>query len=366
VATNAFRDVLQGASNGVASNLSAPVDGINWLLRKAGLPMGDMPVGGSNWLRKQGLTADPENANYGLLGEALGGITPMLAAVKAPQIASGLLKAGENMAIPNAMNRQAGAIVWHGSPHKFDAFDASKIGTGEGLQAYGHGLYLADAPEIATGYQAKLSQLTNLVDGKVTRDLPSAVVGNQLSQFGGDVDKTRNYFLAKASEYEKMGQSYKPAMSRADEFQSYANQVEEFASKSFKKNTGSLYKVDLPDEHIAKMLNYDEAVPEALRAPLSKAALDQFGSGISMGSGEQLIKQVADQFKFAGHANPNVAASEWLSSQGIPGIRYLDGGSRGAGSGSSNYVVFPGSERLMKILERNGQPVNLPNSVVRK
>ena len=34
----------------------------------------------------------------------------------------------------------AGAIkVFHGSPHKFDKFDFSKIGTGEGAQAYGHG-----------------------------------------------------------------------------------------------------------------------------------------------------------------------------------------------------------------------------------
>ena len=41
------------------------------------------------------------------------------------------------------------ATVWHGSPHKFDKFDSSKIGTGEGTQAYGHGLYLADAPEVA-------------------------------------------------------------------------------------------------------------------------------------------------------------------------------------------------------------------------
>lgn len=105
-----LRDVAQGASNSVAGNLTAPVDGINWLLRKAGVPVSDMPVGGSDWLRQKGLTAEPKNANYGLLGEALGGVTPMLIAAKAPQIASGLLKAGDNMAIPNTMNPQTGAI----------------------------------------------------------------------------------------------------------------------------------------------------------------------------------------------------------------------------------------------------------------
>lgn len=38
-------------------------------------------------------------------------------------------------------------------------------------------------------------------------------------------------------------------------------------------------------------------------------------------------------------------------------IRYLDGGSRDAGAGSSNFVVFPGNEGLLKILERNGGPI---------
>src|SRR5687767_3158774 len=36
--------------------------------------------------------------------------------------------------------------VFHGSPHKFDKFDMSKVGTGEGAQAYGHGLYFAENP----------------------------------------------------------------------------------------------------------------------------------------------------------------------------------------------------------------------------
>jgi len=49
------------------------------------------------------------------------------------------------------------------------------------------------------------------------------------------------------------------------------------------------------------------------------------------------------------------AATQFLRENGIPGIRYLDGGSRGAGQGSSNFVVFPGNEGLLSILERNGQ-----------
>lgn len=40
---------------------------------------------------------------------------------------------------------------------------------------------------------------------------------------------------------------------------------------------------------------------------------------------------------------------------GIPGIRYLDAGSRGTGQGTSNYVVF--DDALIELLKRNGVPI---------
>ena len=38
---------------------------------------------------------------------------------------------------------EPGITAYHGSPHDFERFDMYKIGTGEGAQAYGHGLYLS-------------------------------------------------------------------------------------------------------------------------------------------------------------------------------------------------------------------------------
>ena len=47
------------------------------------------------------------------------------------------------------------------------------------------------------------------------------------------------------------------------------------------------------------------------------------------------------------------AVSRDLRNIGIPGIKYLDAGSRNAGgSGTRNFVVFPGEEDKLKILER--------------
>jgi hypothetical protein len=82
---------------------------------------------------------------------------PSVVAAKAPQIAAGLNQMQANAMAPRTLNPQTGAIVWHGSPHKFDKFDSSKIGTGEGAQAYGHGLYLAESPDVAGSYKTALT-----------------------------------------------------------------------------------------------------------------------------------------------------------------------------------------------------------------
>ena len=49
-----------------------------------------------------------------------------------------------------------GIRAYHGSPHDFDQFSLDKIGTGEGAQAYGHGLYKAEEPDVARGYRDTL------------------------------------------------------------------------------------------------------------------------------------------------------------------------------------------------------------------
>lgn len=53
--------------------------------------------------------------------------------------------------------RHAAFEAYHGSPHTFEAFSMEKIGTGEGAQSYGHGLYFAERPEVAESY-AKMSR----------------------------------------------------------------------------------------------------------------------------------------------------------------------------------------------------------------
>jgi hypothetical protein len=57
---------------------------------------------------------------------------------------------------------------WHGSPANFDKFDSKYIGTGEGAQAYGHGLYIAEKEDIAKGYRDRLSGVKGHIPGAAT------------------------------------------------------------------------------------------------------------------------------------------------------------------------------------------------------
>lgn len=145
--SNKLLSFLQGASNSAASNISAPVDGIAWAMRKAGIDVGDAPFGGSNWMARKGLTAQPQNQLAGILGESFGGIAPMIAAAKAPQIAAGLLQAGENAMAPRISGRladQGGAITFSGKK--------MYRGHGDGSDVVDDFLWHSESPELASKY----------------------------------------------------------------------------------------------------------------------------------------------------------------------------------------------------------------------
>jgi hypothetical protein len=282
----------------------------------------------------------------------------------------------------NAITRAA--TVWHGSPHKFDKFDASKIGTGEGAQAYGHGLYLAEAPVVAKEYATKLSS--------------AGLARNTLTQTGGDVDSAISKAASSVDHYRTLlanggGGDPQRAQGMLNLAQKKLADLQAMKAGTLDES-GNLYKVDLPDEKIARMLDWDK--PLSQQAPeVQKAALKLAGAGSDglawIKSADAFPSFVTDPEVIAqlNRLNPMTVASEGYSmadplfmtgkdlhyslggramnssgngekamrAAGIPGIRYLDGGSRGAGAGSSNYVVFPGEEEALKILERNGIPV---------
>jgi hypothetical protein len=87
----ALRDFGQSASNTAADTVAVPVDLIASALRSGGIDVGT-PVAGSQWMAEKGLTAPVEPGMAKALGESAGMIGPMVAAVKAPQIAKVMSK----------------------------------------------------------------------------------------------------------------------------------------------------------------------------------------------------------------------------------------------------------------------------------
>jgi hypothetical protein len=254
-----------------------------------------------------------------------------------------------------------GKTVWHGSPHTFEKFDLSKIGTGEGAQAYGHGLYLAESPDVATEY-SKMSGMVQppprrmFQGAELTPGTPEYHAGTLLER--STLPAARKEVASWIKDAENWSAARKADPKEAQVLSGW-NKTLEMLNKAGKKSDfsvaegGNLYKVDLPDEQIAKMLDWDKRLSEqgnpALQEWFDSQKTYPGGYAFNEHTGESLYKALV------GRGMTPAQASVELQQAGIPGIRYLDQASRGAGDGTRNYVVF--SDEIPQILERNNQPL---------
>ena len=270
--------------------------------------------------------------------------------------------------------------VYHGTPHRLPPtsrnplgeFDASKIGTGEGAQAYGHGIYTAEARPVAEEYASKLS---NPVINFANKEPTDAIEKSLLTQYEKLASRTEANYRGQAVDelwnihanpphHQLYGipDILKPlSPERLTERLEVINAAKRLGRPSV-GDSGNLYKVDLPDEMIAKMLDWDkplsqqsESVKKALSADKRakdslyqnaaeyyRALTSQYAQNAPLHYSVEQAENFAQQF-----------ASQKLREMGIPGIKYLDEGSRSAGKGTRNFVTFPGEEKKMTILERN-------------
>jgi hypothetical protein len=131
----------------------------------------------------------------------------------------------------------------------------------------------------------------------------------------------------------------------------------------YDKGGGTLYHVDLPDPMVEKMLHWDKPLsqdaPQEMKDAMNKLwqtypelkdKLFQFYKEKKPGSFYYAL--LNDYAKTGDLAKNQAFASEALRKAEIPGIQYLDEGSRGAGKGTRNFVVFPGEEKNLTILKR--------------
>jgi hypothetical protein len=129
---------------------------------------------------------------------------------------------------------------------------------------------------------------------------------------------------------------------------------------------GNLYKVDIPDEYVPTMMNWDKPLGEQsafvkkainnLKKQVTPEMKMELGDDLNLLFGKDITPaQFLNTWEII-HPTGGVGIGEkLLNEQGVKGIRYLDNQSRDAGKGTSNFVVFDPTD--VKILERNNQPV---------
>ncbi len=245
--------------------------------------------------------------------------------------------------------------VYHGSPHLFDKFDSSKIGTGEGAQVYGHGLYMAENPAVARDYASRLSEkpkdlMGNYIDYSVRYGRPkgeqSTSAGYLREQgFPEEHAPLLDKIISGSTIRMDGGITYSPDAMRA--FRQLDAAI---------PTKGNFYKTDLADEAIPKMLDWDKPYdqqPQAVKDGLRQLWLQKGGNPanktpwqtFSGADGESIHATLSTVFggPNANNAQAQAAASEALRSVGIPGIKYLDQGSR---PGPMNWQIMPPSETV--------------------
>ena len=344
------------------------------------------------------------------------------AVVEALTGASPTSEAVADMARKYAVDESGALRLYHNSPHDFDRFSMSQIGTGEGAQAYGHGLYFAESPSVSGRGGDYWRQFFNRMRSGPERTATGAMYANKF-----DPEKAASQLEANVRYHADRARPGRygdgPEIEEGNRLLAEENQQALDMIRSGKIVGPRTYEVNVnanPEDfldwdkllseqpEVARRIGYSDAAliaadrkklygqfsaPKSLEfedlfGPLSaqeKAAAEQLsampepwnqmtgkdawfraskrkyvveGPDGRLGPGGNTYEEAmnvagGDPNKVRTISDPAAPArAEFMREAGVPGIRYLDAGSRSAGDGSRNYVVF--DENLINIVRKYG------------
>jgi len=257
-------------------------------------------------------------------------------------------------------------------------FDFSKMGTGEGAQAYGWGGYLAEGEGVAKSYRDALSLDAGFSykgkDGLTRDQIAEAIEADFGRGYLDNVSTPRGVADNVMDEliYGNGGRKLGP------ERTALRDNLRQSIGRT---DSGNMYEVNINADP-ADFLDWDaplSAQPQSVRDAvvgisagddaLLREILDTSPEGMMMqgmvpnAKGSAVYRTLMDRGFEDGAVglnlptgNPMKPADKWASDRlreaGIPGIKYFDAGSRGVGEGTRNYVVF--DENLINIVKKYG------------
>ncbi len=253
--------------------------------------------------------------------------------------------------------------AFHGSPHLFEEFDLDKIGTGEGAQVYGHGLYFAGNEAVARYYRENLRGEPHTTIGGVR-------VHEAVARMAAEVERRREIQVedraAFMEEVRRDLQNYTMLLQRTAERLKNADDIRvmrdaqidgwldisrrdlarygrdydraqvaaleairDFGPVEYVEPKGRLFHTNLHFEP-EKLLDWDKPISG------QSEAVRSFFDGVP---GIDPSMTGAEVYRFLGRGQEQMLSAQ-MERAGIPGIRYLDAMSRHEGTGTHNYVVF--------------------------
>jgi hypothetical protein len=255
--------------------------------------------------------------------------------------------------------------AYHGSPHDFDKFSTENIGTGEGAQAYGHGLYFAEREGTAQSYRDQLKANRIIRDDGV-----EMAYGKHLDEVQTAIKKqfpNINPDNLRSTAKSVVDDNLVPAdVEGMGVFDSTGYKAEDIylsgikANKSARESKGHMYEVDIdasPDE----LLDFDAPLSEQsdyVKSKLPQEVFDYFKNtndprGINLVNDNPLVpnRAMIREPEYAAQA----AAK--LNDLGIKGIKYTDAQTRfSGGDKTQNFVIF--DDKTVEIARKYG--VSMP------
>lgn len=237
--------------------------------------------------------------------------------------------------------------AYHGSPHRFTEFSTKSIGTGEGYQAFGWGLYFTNSKAIAKFYRDKLSYWSgeqvedskgNIVTWDDLKDFAKQNnivpdVGRNWATFSKAFDNLATLGYKKAKElFSVEGGSL--TINNKDVLQ-YIELLNKQGYKKTEYKKGAIYQVNIPEEN--EYLGWEDSYQIT---PELEHAFPNYKFSYAMDKpvyhkGQDIYQALVDS------EGSLRAASEYLNSLGIKGIKYPAGTMSGIKeSNATNYVVF--------------------------
>lgn len=290
------------------------------------------------------------------------------------------------------------STAWHGTPHRGiekEGFKLHRIGTGEGAQSYGWGIYFAEERAVAEGYRARLSDdYTDALAEElhVSSDYTVDDLESAWEEYLDELPPAAQAFMRELRANDWLGfdsawDAITAGLNLALYKRRYGNELtdgmeaaaERYRQESGARNAGQVYKVDVPEKD--DLLRYDgkeqsAQVQKILEDNHLLPRLDDYRANYDAETGTWRVKYygeapgienresddaqrersaldvrkeawLADQKKgkdiyralVQKYGSPKMASIA-LNSMGIPGLYYADGFSRGKKGGTSNFVIW--------------------------